>query len=173
MNYYVDVILPLPLKGTFTYELSQDEFNKLEIGFRVAVSFGKRKIYTGIVNELHNNKPESYETKPIEWMSINEKDVPEDVRNKSNNFFERLVTTLHLKNMFFSGPDFYKWDNNVKIIDCNPRIGQGLQQMDDVHNNTMIPRILQGKSFDYKKQIYWVMSNLKPGRIKSIKDFNQ
>ena len=30
MNYYVDVILPLPLKGTFTYELSQDEFNKLE-----------------------------------------------------------------------------------------------------------------------------------------------
>ena len=68
MNYYVDVILPLPLKGTFTYELSQDEFNKLEIGFRVAVSFGKRKIYTGIVNELHSNKPESYETKPIEFI---------------------------------------------------------------------------------------------------------
>jgi len=68
MNYYVDVILPLPLKGTFTYELSQDEFYKLEIGFRVAVSFGKRKIYTGIVNELHNNKPESYETKPIEFI---------------------------------------------------------------------------------------------------------
>ena len=68
MNYYVDVILPLPLKGTFTYKLSQDEFNKLEIGFRVAVSFGKRKIYTGIVNELHNNKPESYETKPIEFI---------------------------------------------------------------------------------------------------------
>ena len=68
MNYYVDVILPLPLKGTFTYELSKYEFDKLEIGFRVAVSFGKRKIYTGIVNELHSNKPESYETKPIEFI---------------------------------------------------------------------------------------------------------
>ena len=68
MNYYVDVILPLPLKGTFTYELSQDEFNKLEIGFRVAVSFGKRKVYTGIVNKLHNSKPKSYETKPIEFI---------------------------------------------------------------------------------------------------------
>ena len=68
MNYYVDVILPLPLKGTFTYELSQYEFNKLEIGFRVAVSFGKRKVYTGIVNELHNSKPKSYETKPIEFI---------------------------------------------------------------------------------------------------------
>ena len=72
MNYYVDVILPLPLKGTFTYELSQDEFNKLEIGFRVAVSFGKRKVYTGIVNELHNSKPKSYETKPIEFIYDNE-----------------------------------------------------------------------------------------------------
>ena len=55
MNYYVDVILPLPLKGTFTYQVTHDEFKKLEIGYRVAVSFGKRKIYTGIVQELHNN----------------------------------------------------------------------------------------------------------------------
>ena len=78
MNYYVDVILPLPLKGTFTYELSQDEFNKLEIGYRVAVSFGKRKIYTGIVNKLHNYKPESYETKPIEFIYNNKRLVSQN-----------------------------------------------------------------------------------------------
>ena len=78
MNYYVDVILPLPLKGTFTYELSQDEFNKLEIGYRVAVSFGKRKIYTGIVNKLHNDKPESYETKPIEFIYNNKRLVSQN-----------------------------------------------------------------------------------------------
>ena len=113
-----------------------------------------------------------YETKPIEWMSINEKDVPEDVRNKSNNFFERLVTTLHLKNMFFSGPDFYKWDNDMKMIDCNPRIGQGLQQMDDVHGNTIVSKILESKPISYNKQIYWVMSDLKPGKIKNIKDLS-
>jgi len=68
MNYYVDVILPLPLKGTFTYQLSKDQFNILEVGFRIAVSFGKRKIYTAIVNKLHNNKPELYDTKPIEFI---------------------------------------------------------------------------------------------------------
>ena len=73
MNYYVDVILPLPLKGTFTYQLTHDEFKKLEIGYRVAVSFGKRKIYTGIVQELHNKKPESYETKSIEFIYDNKK----------------------------------------------------------------------------------------------------
>ena len=73
MNYYVDVILPLPLKGTFTYQVAHDEFKKLEIGYRVAVSFGKRKIYTGIVQELHNKKPESYETKSIEFIYDNNK----------------------------------------------------------------------------------------------------
>jgi|TARA_Y100000294_G_scaffold114400_1_gene106084 hypothetical protein len=113
-----------------------------------------------------------YETKPVEWMSFKEQDVPTDIKQLANNFFERLIGSLHLRNMFFSGPDFYKWDNNVKMIDCNPRIGQGLQQMDDVHNNTMIPRILENKPFDYKKQIYWVMADLKPGKIKNVRDLS-
>ena len=36
MNYYADVILPLPLQGTFTYELSKKEYENLGIGHRVA-----------------------------------------------------------------------------------------------------------------------------------------
>jgi hypothetical protein len=113
-----------------------------------------------------------FETKPIEFISVDEQDVPTDVKQIAKNFFERLVVSLHLRNMFFSGPDFYKWDNNVKIIDCNPRIGQGLQQMDDVHNNTIVPRILKGKPFSYNKQILWKISDLKPGKIKSVKDLS-
>ena len=67
MNYYADVILPLPLEGTFTYHISEKQYNQFDIGHRVAVSFGKRKIYTGIIKEIHNNKPTQYETKPIEF----------------------------------------------------------------------------------------------------------
>ena len=74
--------------------------------------------------------------------------------------------------MFFSGPDFYKWNNNIKMIDCNPRIGQGLQQIDDVHKNTIVPKILQNKTFSYDKQIYWVLSNLKPGKIERVSDIS-
>jgi hypothetical protein len=113
-----------------------------------------------------------FETKPVEFMSFNKQDVPADILYESNKFFERLVATLHLRNMFFSGPDFYKWDNNVKMIDCNPRIGQGLQQMDGVYKNTMLPQILNDRPFSYKKQIYWVMSDLKPGKIKNVKDLS-
>tara|TARA_Y200000002_G_scaffold75434_1_gene59174 strand:+ start:7845 stop:10289 length:2445 start_codon:yes stop_codon:yes gene_type:complete len=68
MNYYADVILPLPLKGTFTYHITKKQKESLDIGFRVAVSFGKRKVYTGIIKKVHNTKPELYETKPIEFI---------------------------------------------------------------------------------------------------------
>ena len=71
MNYYADVILPLPLQGTFTYELSKKEYENLGIGHRVAVSFGKRKVYTGVIKEIHTNKPQLYETKPIEFIYDN------------------------------------------------------------------------------------------------------
>ena len=68
MNYYADVILPLPLKGTFTYHITKKQKESLDIGFRVAVSFGKRKVYTGIIKKVHNTKPKLYETKPIEFI---------------------------------------------------------------------------------------------------------
>ena len=67
MNYYADVILPLPLQGTFTYQLSLEQSKLLGIGHRVAVSFGKRKILTGVIKEIHNQKPDFSEIKPIEF----------------------------------------------------------------------------------------------------------
>lgn len=68
MNFYIDVILPLPLDNLFTYEVSNDEAEFLEPGARVAVPFGKTKIYTGIVSKIHNEKPLIYEAKPIEQI---------------------------------------------------------------------------------------------------------
>ena len=67
MNYYADVILPLPIQGTFTYQLSLEQSKSLGIGHRVAVSFGKRKIYTGVIKKIHNKKPEFSDIKPIEF----------------------------------------------------------------------------------------------------------
>lgn len=68
MNSFADVILPLPLPKPFTYKLSEKESKGLKVGYRVAVSFGKRKIYTGIISRLHNDKPLNYKVKPIEFI---------------------------------------------------------------------------------------------------------
>ena len=66
--YYIDVILPIPLKQTFTYEVNKDEAIFLKTGMRVAVPFGKSKIYTGIVLKVHQLSPQGYETKSIDQI---------------------------------------------------------------------------------------------------------
>ncbi|MBF03867.1 MAG: primosomal protein N' [Flavobacterium sp.] len=68
MRYFIDVILPLALKKTFTYEVSEAEFNYIQTGMRVAVPFGKNKIYTSLVLNMHNNPPLHYVAKQIETI---------------------------------------------------------------------------------------------------------
>lgn len=63
--HFVEVILPLSLAKTFTYKVSEAEFLFIKKGMRVTVPFGKNKIYTALVIEIHNNTPTSYEAKEI------------------------------------------------------------------------------------------------------------
>ncbi len=63
---YIDVILPLPLKASFTYSVSLEWAEQIRIGMRVVVPFGKKKMYTAIVSLLHTHKPDlPYEVKEI------------------------------------------------------------------------------------------------------------
>lgn len=66
--YFVDVILPIPLKQTFTYSINKDEAGFLKQGMRVAVPFGRSKIYTAIVHQVHQQVPTGYETKSIDFI---------------------------------------------------------------------------------------------------------
>ena len=60
---YADIILPVPLPGTFTYAVP--EGMDIKVGIRVLVNFGRSKMYLGIVARLHNQQPTGYEVKPI------------------------------------------------------------------------------------------------------------
>lgn len=62
---FAEVILPLPLYSTFTYSVPDSIAGQIGIGFRVLVPFGRKKFYTGIVEMLHNQKPDGYEVKGI------------------------------------------------------------------------------------------------------------
>jgi len=57
-NLYADIILPLALKGTFTYSVPEHLAPDLKPGKRVVVQFGKKKLYTGIVVRIHNSRPD-------------------------------------------------------------------------------------------------------------------
>ena len=66
--FYIDVILPIPLKQTFTYSINKDEAGFLKQGHRVAVPFGKSKVYTAIVYQVHDQAPQGYKTKSIDQI---------------------------------------------------------------------------------------------------------
>lgn len=80
MSYFIDVVLPIPIQKTFTYSVTEEEASFLQKGMRVAVSFGKTKMYTGLVFNIHQIAPMLYEAKEIhqildEVPLVNEKQL--------------------------------------------------------------------------------------------------
>lgn len=61
---YVEVILPLPLDGVFTYSLPDSMTDRLQAGMRVLVLLGRSKHYTGIALRMHDVKPD-FEVKEV------------------------------------------------------------------------------------------------------------
>ncbi len=60
---YVDVILPLPLEGLFTYSLPDGL--QVEAGARVLVPLAKTKKYVAIAVSIHDRQPD-FDVRPIE-----------------------------------------------------------------------------------------------------------
>ena len=76
---YIEVVLPLPVEGSFTYSVPEN-FQEIVKGQRVVVQFGARKLYTAIILDIHNKKPELYQAKDIiavldESNVVNEKQL--------------------------------------------------------------------------------------------------
>ncbi len=61
---YVDVVLPLPLEGFFTYSLPDAMSRGVEMGVRVLVPLGRSKTYTALVARVHDAPP-AFEVKPV------------------------------------------------------------------------------------------------------------
>ncbi|WP_288435499.1 primosomal protein N' [uncultured Chryseobacterium sp.] len=78
---YAQIVLPLNLKGSFTYKVPEEMIPEIQIGMRVLVPFGGKKIYTGIVFELHNNAPENFVAKEVISMLDGQPIMPEEQIN--------------------------------------------------------------------------------------------
>ncbi|MGE4513230.1 MAG: primosomal protein N', partial [Chryseobacterium sp.] len=77
MNY-AQIVLPLNLKGSFTYKVPEELASQIEVGMRVLVPFGGKKIYTGIVFELHDLAPENFVVKEVISILDDKPIVPEE-----------------------------------------------------------------------------------------------
>lgn len=71
MAAFVDVIIPVPLQGLFTYALPVGLQKQAQAGCRVVVPFGNKRSTTGIIVRLHDNPPAD--------PTVNVKDIMEIV----------------------------------------------------------------------------------------------
>ncbi|WP_142725573.1 primosomal protein N' [Chryseobacterium sp. ON_d1] len=75
---YAQIVLPLNLKGSFTYKVPEELISEIQPGMRVLVPFGGKKIYTGIVFELHDNAPENFVAKEMISMLDDKPILPQE-----------------------------------------------------------------------------------------------
>lgn len=86
---YAGVILPVPVGNTFTYRIPDEFDDFVQVGMRVVVPFGQKKMYTGVVAIIHTFKPElPYEIRDI----ICPLDNTPILRNPQLKFWEWIST---------------------------------------------------------------------------------
>ncbi|MCX6280096.1 MAG: primosomal protein N' [Bacteroidetes bacterium] len=59
VTLFADVLLLLPISGTFTYRVPYLLNDEVKTGIRVVVQFGSRKIYTALVLRIHETPPQN------------------------------------------------------------------------------------------------------------------
>jgi primosomal protein N' (replication factor Y) len=62
---FVEIVLPLSLSINYTYRIPFELNDKVAVGKRVVVQFGKHKIYTALIKNIGHHPPEIYEAKYI------------------------------------------------------------------------------------------------------------
>lgn len=170
-NYFAQIILPLALPGTFTYEISPADFEVIKIGQRVAVPFGSNKLYTGIVYSVHQNKPELFKTKPIDSILDSSPLVTENQIKFWEWMADYYMCTLGdvYRNAF---PTALKWESEtfVKFVGTISQIESDLSEIEWMVVNALdkkglLPVIEISKIIDRKSAISIIKSLWEKGIV--------
>lgn len=65
ITLFCDILLPLPLKGCFTYRVPYEWNHLVKPGIRAVVQFGARKVLSGLIRSVHSNPPKGFHVKYI------------------------------------------------------------------------------------------------------------
>ncbi|RMG60465.1 MAG: primosomal protein N', partial [Bacteroidetes bacterium] len=68
MPRFAEVILPLPIRSNFHYRVAPEQADHIAPGQRVLVSFGRRKIYTGLVRHLSEEVPKAVQVDRLKFV---------------------------------------------------------------------------------------------------------
>lgn len=131
--FYVDVIIPLAVKDTYTYQVPAHLEPHVKFGVRVEVPFGKKKLYAALVVSIHEKKP-SYAIRKI--LSIIDD--------------EPVVTKVQLK--------LWSWMADYYLCDLGEVMYAAMPARLKLQSETKIKpgKLLDEKIFDLNDQEYMI-----------------
>ncbi len=139
---YIEVVLPLPVKGSFTYRVP-DKFQQARKGQRVVVQFGARKLYTAIVLDVHNKKPELYQSKEIIAV-LDESNVVNEKQLKFWKWMSLYYMSKLGDVMNVALPSSLKLASESKII-VNPNFDGDMEELNDKEHSIITNLTLKEK----------------------------
>ncbi len=128
-TFFVDVILPLAVEGTFTYRVPYELNDEIDKGKRVVVQFGKKKIYTALIYKVHQNAPTSYSVKYV--LSVLDKSPI--VSESQFKLWEWMAYYYfsHLGDIMNAAlPQAFKLESETRIL-LNPGFNQEFDKLND------------------------------------------
>jgi|WetSurMetagenome_2_1015567.scaffolds.fasta_scaffold00014_74 primosomal protein N' (replication factor Y) (superfamily II helicase) len=69
---FADIILPVAVRGRFTYTIPEHLVSSVKPGVKVLVQFGNKNVYTGIVCRVHEDAPDLKNLRAVLEVSDNE-----------------------------------------------------------------------------------------------------
>ncbi|MBE6333954.1 MAG: primosomal protein N' [Bacteroidales bacterium] len=66
---FAEVIIPLSVNGTFTYDIPTELLSEIQVGSLVLVPFAGNKRYAALVVKIHDLKPEGFQVKSIDGVA--------------------------------------------------------------------------------------------------------
>ncbi|HUH75467.1 MAG TPA: primosomal protein N' [Chitinophagales bacterium] len=112
---YCEVILPLYVKGTFTYKIPEELESFVVPGIRVEVSFGRRKLYTAIVKTVHQNQPTAYQAKEILGV-VDNFPIVNQVQLKFWEWMATYYCCYEGEVMLAALPSYFRPDSETKYL---------------------------------------------------------
>jgi len=111
---FADILLPLPIKGTFTYRIPFELNEFVKVGQRVAVQFGRKKIYSGLIKNLHSIVPE-YTPKYILHL-LDEEPVVNSIQFKFWQWISNYYLSAEGDVMNAALPSAFKLASESKVL---------------------------------------------------------
>lgn len=118
---FIDVIVPVPLSGLFTYFVEDKFVDHIEEGKRVVVKFGRNKLYTAIIHSIHTNPPKEYQAKAIDFV-LDEFPIVDKIQLKLWDWISNYYMCNLGEVMNAALPSGFKLVNETKVVlnsDCN------------------------------------------------------